>query len=341
VKIGDKVSAGDLLITIDNSSLIKSLEQAKYQLMIDQDALNDMKQSGNITLQANYEQVLSFYNRTKESYENNQALYESGIISLTELNSFKSSLDSAYSSYVNVKNQLNTSSIGNELDKLTAKISIDLLEIEQIERQIEATNILSPIDGIVTFVTENIGASIQTGSIATSITDLNQLEVTTGISEYDIHLIKIGQDVMISTLGNTDHFYKGLITSIAPIGTSTGTEVLIDVTIKILSPDELLKPNFTATLDILIGQKENALAVPYDALIDSPKGGSLVLKVVDGIETPVRVQTGMETDMMIEVLSDNLSAGDEIVIPSSAKPSAELEKNLFRVPGAGGGNKPK
>lgn len=308
---GDTVKAGDVLAIMDTSDLLHSLKSAEYQLKVDSDNLKDVQTRGNSVTSANYQNSLNNYNNAKDDYTNNEVLYNAGIITAGALSNSKSTLDNVYVNYLTAKDNLNTTDIGNEIELQTLKVEIDQLSIERILKDIEAATIVAPIDGTIVSMVSDIHKSIGNGELLYAIEDLNNLIANVTISEYEINDIEVGQEVIIETLGD-DKVYHGKVISIAPKG-STGSEVTIPIVIEINDEDQLLKPNFTANVEIVVASKKNAMIVPYESIKETPRGPMLTI-LRNGKEMLLQVEKGIVSDVYIEVISDEILKGDEIII---------------------------
>jgi len=313
VKVGDTVKKGDVLMTLDTSKLMQSLQQAKYQLMVDQDALNDLKASGSTSIDANLERATSAYDRAKLAYSNNQILYDEGAISESDLNQSKASMESAYSEFVSASDKKSSTSVKSETDKLSAKIKLNQLTIDSIIATSDTYDVIATMDGLVTSAQDTLGKSVNMGESLATISNLDNLVISSMISEYDIPQIQLGQSVNITTLGNESTVYEGKVLTIAPTGETVDGEVLVEVKVSIVTPDARLKPNFTTNLEIIVQQQESALAVPFDALIKEGDNQFFVMKKTPTGNTKIAVQKGLETDFNVQIISSDLNVGDVLV----------------------------
>lgn len=334
VAIGDQVNKGDVLAILNTSDLEQSLKSAEYQLQIDTDTYNDLITKGNTTIQASYTKALNTYELAKSDYNNNQTLFDSGVISKETLDNSKTSMDNDYVSYLTAKDSLNTSSVGNELSNLETKIELDQLNIDDIKQEIETATIKAPIDGTIVECLSDNNKHINNGELLFVIEKLSDLVVEATVSEYDINQVKINQTVIIETLGN-DKQYSGIITEISPIGIISGSDVLIPVTIEITNEDSDLKPNFTANIEIAVAQKDNALIIPYEAITDTPKG-SMVMITRDGNEMMIPIEKGIASDLYIEIISDQILEGDEIILKTYSTTDKPDPNSMTQLPGMGG-----
>jgi multidrug resistance efflux pump len=314
---GDSVKIGDVIAVLDTTDLIQSLKSAEYQLKIDSDSLEDIKTKGNSTTTANYQKALNSYNNATADHTNNKSLFNAGIISSETLTNSQATLDSAYVSYLTAKDSLNTIDIGSEIEQMSLKVDI------------EAATITSPTNGTIVSAITDVNKSISQGELLYSIEDLNNLVVEATISEYEINEIQIGQEVLIEALSHNT-VYHGTIISIAPKG-STSTEVTIPITVEITDEDLDLKPNYTANIEIIVASKDAALVVPFEAITETNRGSMLMISR-NGEEMMIPVEKGIISDVYIEIISDKIIEGDEIIITTY---TSTPEASGLPLPGMG------
>lgn len=313
VKVGDSVKKGDVLMTLDTSKLMQSLQQAQYQLMVDQDALFDLKANGSTSIDANLERATSAYDQAKLDYNNSQILFGQGSISAADLSQSKVKMESAYADFVSAKDKKTSTSITSETDKLAAKIKLSQLTIDSIVATSDTYDIIATMDGFITEVEESLGKSVNSGEALVTISDLNNLVITSMISEYDIPQIQLGQSVNITTLGNESTVYKGKVLYIALTGETVDGEVLVEVKVSIDTPDLRLKPNFTTNLEIVLEEQVGVLAVPFDALLKEVNNQFYVMKKTPTGNAKIAVEKGLETDFNVQILSTELKVGDVLL----------------------------
>ncbi len=334
VQVGDAVQKGDLLIQLDSKDLRERLQQSKYQLTLDQDSLNDVKNSGNGAVLASLQRAKTAYEKAQSDYQTNQSLYKSGSISEAELKQSNAALENANADYASAKEKNQSSNLPAETQKLVERVKLDQLTIKNLEDSIAKAAIKAPISGTVTTIADDTIGYLNVGAVAATIGDLSQLKVESMISEYDILKVRVGQSVEVSTLGNEEKNYKGIVSSIEPQGVSQNGEVFVKTIIDLLESDAQIKPNFTVSISILTAQKKGALAMPYEAVERNTDGSYFVTKVTDTKEEKISVIKGVETDLMVEVISDQIALGDSILIPSTG-----ADKNKKMV-GPQSGNSP-
>ena len=115
----------------------------------------------------------------------------------------------------------------------------------------------------------------------------------------------------------------------------------LQVRLRFDNPDEQLKPNMYVSVEIAAEPRENALAVPREALIRTGRSERVVAALSSGRFLPVDVETGIESGNYIEV-SSGLEEGDRVVtsgqflIDSESSLTASFQRMTDPEPAATG-----
>ncbi len=203
-----------------------------------------------------------------------------------------------------------------------ADINVALAQILSAKGQVEAAQanfnnlvIKAPVDGTITQINTKVGEQASAMKEVMILQDISSLHTEAYVSEANVASIKIGQsvDYTFDALGPDNH-YAGKILTIDPA--STVISGVVDYLVKAELPQIAeIKPGMTVNMTILVATKENVLAVPSAAVINT--GEKHFVRVVDDAKTAayhqVEVQTGLSADGgLVEIIS-GLSAGQTIV----------------------------
>ena len=158
------------------------------------------------------------------------------------------------------------------------------------------------------------------------VENLDILEMVIAVSEYSIGKVKVGQKAEISAdiLGGETE--EGLITSISPTGEEKGggsTERVIPTTIQIQNKNTKLIAGITARAQIVLNESKDTWVVPMGALIEK-EGGTYLASVENNVVKMIPVETGVESDVEVEVKGDGLTEGLFYI----ASPMAFLEDGM-------------
>jgi HlyD family secretion protein len=325
VEKNQKVTKGQKLLELDMDSLHSELDKLKISRSTQKLALDSAGLDAEITqAESAVESSERAYEDAKKALEKNKALYDAGAISKSELDmSDKAVLDAEFA-LKNARTAYSSLLSGKSLDTKTKRQNLEStnLSISSLENKIHKINeaVISPIDGIVAEL--NIQEKSYTSSVqpAYKIVNLDTLQVKATVREYDIKNVKTGQNVKIT--GDAipeDVQITGRVESISPIAvtnmTSSGEEVVIEVTISVEASSVQLKPGLSVTCDISTVDKKNVLVAPME-IFDQDKDGNKFVYVVDintytMRKTPVKL--GISSDMSVEVL-EGLKEGDLVVV---------------------------
>ena len=95
----------------------------------------------------------------------------------------------------------------------------------------------------------------------------------------------------------------------------SAAERVIPTVIRLTENNENLIAGVNAKAEIIIDEVEGALAVPIEAVQDNGDGTGTVRRVKEDntIET-VAVKLGLETDLLIQIIGDDIQEGDQLVL---------------------------
>src|SRR5574340_297113 len=137
--------------------------------------------------------------------------------------------------------------------------------LAQSRAQFDKAYIRSPISGTVLQLSQQQGETIAAGLSAPTliiVADLDRLQVDAFVDETDIGRVQLGQEAEITLDAYPDRKFKGKVEKIASGATMQQNVVTYDVTISLQNPEHFLKPDMTATVEIIVARHSDALVVP-------------------------------------------------------------------------------
>lgn len=330
VSVGSTVSGLMKEIYVDYNSEVKKgqllaqIDPANFQASVDQNTAQIRNAEANLA-KLNAQLVLAekTYNRYKNLYAKNFVA--------------KSELDQAESDYLAQK-----ASIGAQ----KASIAQARANYNTAMTNLGYTKIIAPVDGTIISrdidVGQPVAASFQAPELFTIAQDLTKMQIEVNVSEADIGQVKEGQDVEYTLDGYPDSTFYGKVTQVRLDSTTTSNVVTYTVIVSVNNEDLKLKPGMTANVSIITKRSTDVMCVPSMALKFSPetsgqkyqKQGIWILE--KGKPIRVNIKEGASDDANVEILSDKLKLGDEVIIGSSRAKNKKTTQNTRRRGGPPG-----
>jgi HlyD family secretion protein len=190
-----------------------------------------------------------------------------------------------------------------------------------------------------------VGTMNNPGSLLLTISDLSVIEVVMEVDETDVPEVSLGDSAIVELDAYPDRRFSGRVTeigqsSITPPSQSVGSATIdFEVVITLDDPSVQLRPDLSATADIITATRNDVLAIPIIALTVRQEGGGLIERedtadarseegpvargqrapevegvflVNDGIATFTPVQVGITGQEYFEIVS-GLEEGDTVV----------------------------
>jgi len=298
VEDGDMIHKGDPLITLVNEAPRLNTENARiaasYQSVVaNRDKLNE---------------ALVNINLGKEKLDNDslllirqQHLWANGIGSRNELDQRELAVKNATSAYQTAK--LRYSQLKQQL-RFSELQSQKALQISS--RATSDYIVRSNLDGRIYNISKKTGEVINPQQPFAVIGNAGKFILELQVDEYDISKISPGQKAIVSMDSYKGQAFEGTITKIDPIMNDRTRSVTIEALFTEQPP--LLLPNLTAEANILISEKEKALTIPRNYLVDET---FVLLK--NGEKR--KVTTGLKDYQRVEVIN-GLSANEIIKKPA-------------------------
>lgn len=330
VKEGDTVEKGQVLAVIDRTDAQKEVDIAQnaYDLAVSEynESLRDTK--------IGYEKAKQDYSTASLNYERNKTLFEAGAISSAEFEAVGNALSDARRAVEGYRME-NGQAVPDESYEL--KVKAAQFELDQKKRNLEDTEVKSPISGTVVRVNSKVGQFADKPEDEKPmfiIENLAQLEMELQISEYSVGDVSVGLPVDITADILNGKTVTGSITSISPTGEektgSASTERVVPAIVSIDKADSGLIAGITARASIVTERAEDVFKVPSSAVRTGEDGSSqiAVLKEGTGIVHFVSVDTGVESDLETEIIpiGEELTEGMTLLLtPDGLTEGMEVE----------------
>jgi HlyD family secretion protein len=367
VEEGDRVKAGQFLLQIDPRAVRSRLQISEASLEGQRIALQQARLS-------------------LENAKINQKLADDELARQLRLDkdalATKQALEQARDNATLRRGEVRTAE--QEVSAVEQRIRSQQADLESVQHDLSRVTIESPIDGLVTKrnVEEGeqavIGFTNNPSVVLLIVADMSIIEAEIEVDETDIPSVKLGQKAKVTIDALPDQTFTAKVTEIgnSPINaTTTASAVRQATTFKVVVTIDgqipAVRPGFTCTADITTATRENAVAVPIQALtvreltfdaqgkvVKAPKpvkGARPSTGAVEAAELKpgfkkketegvfildkenhaqfVQVKTGIAGDKYFEVL-DGLKAGDRVITGPFSSVRTLTDGSQVKIEGA-------
>ena len=174
----------------------------------------------------------------------------------------------------------------------------------------------SPLTGVVTDRHVVVGDDVEPNRHLFELADLSEVLAVGRVFEGQIGQVAVGQKVRVRVPSYPDDVFEGVVGRLG--GKLDATSRSLAVYVRVPNPEERLRPHMRATLSLVTGGSDLALAIPKNALLG--EGGQLYVFVQDEdqherFERRALV-LGVSNDRFVEVI-EGLYPGELVVAEGS------------------------
>ncbi|MFW6193066.1 MAG: efflux RND transporter periplasmic adaptor subunit [Gemmatimonadota bacterium] len=227
VELGDRVERGDLLVRIDPRDEVNELQQAEADL-----------QRAEAQLEV-----------AESRLERSRALRDSGVVAADEL-------ETAVLEHANARSE-------HRRARTRLELAREQREDATVRAPIDGTVITRDVEGgqIITSTNDVTG-----GTTLLTMADLGAVQVRTLVDESDVGRIESGLPVEITVEAYRDQSFRGEVEKIEPQATVEQNVTMFPVLSRIENEDRVLRPGMNADVEIVVGRKEDVLALPNSGI---------------------------------------------------------------------------
>ncbi|MDD8019587.1 MAG: efflux RND transporter periplasmic adaptor subunit [Acidobacteriota bacterium] len=239
VDIGDKVTRGQVVAQLDDDEYQQQVAQAEADLKV---------------ARANFEEARSALELAKKDLERAVTLHVKGIYSDAQY-------DAAQARY-------QSQEAGFKVAE--AQVANREAALETARLRLSYTRIIATWEtgGNVRYVGERYvdeGALLSVNTSIISIVELQPITAVIYATDKEYFRIKVGQEVIVASGVFPDRVFHGQVTRVAPLLRETTRQARVEVDIN--NEDNFLKPGMFVNVEIEFDRRENALMVPYSAIV--------------------------------------------------------------------------
>ncbi|MCX5660710.1 MAG: efflux RND transporter periplasmic adaptor subunit [Planctomycetota bacterium] len=338
--VSDAVKKGDLLTELDPVDEKRQVDLATASLSISQARLETAKQNLLIAeqnLSTSREKVASTVKSAQARAVDAQSKAQRMAQLLEKKLAAQEDYDTAQTSAVQAAGDLRSAQIAidelkaqelslelrrQDIKLAEAQVAADRITLSDATQRLTDTKVMAPMDGVIATRPVQIGQIIASGitnvgggTTILTLSDLSRIFISATVDESDIGRVKLGQAVDITADAFRGTRFKGKVIRIATKGVNVSNIVTFEVKIEVTGENkDLLKPEMTTNVEIVVADKKDVLAVPVEAVVR--RSGKQTVTLVKGLletEEQRTIEVGINDGVRYEVTS-GLEEGDKVKI---------------------------
>lgn len=277
VDIGDRVSQGQVVATLDRGEVDAQVDAADAAVAVAHAALE--------SAEAALANALTEHERAK-------SLFDAGALPRQRLDAAQTAHRAAVAQRDLAKANL-------------AQADAAARRAREVQR--DAT-LHAPVAGYI--VERNYDAgSIPGDRPVVVVADIRELKLEAGVSELEAGRLKTGLPATVSVQAKAGQSFNGQLAAIAPEVDPRNRHFRIEV--RVPNTDSALLAGMYATARVVLQAADNALVVPRESIV-TREGRRVALKVDGDKVTVTPVVEGLSNGRQVQILS-GLTAGDQVV----------------------------
>jgi len=305
VQEGDQVQPGDVLVLLKSDELVAQVRQAELALAELASSRRPQAAAELASAKTQLEQASREANRRRNA--------EAGILSAEEIEQALQAERVARNNFGTARLKAAALAPGR-VEEATLR---EQLAVAQA--QLAKTTIRSTVTGTVLTREVEPGDLVQPGQTLFTIALDGTTEIRVPLDERNLSRLKLGQQASVIADAYPEQTFPARINFIAPsIDPQRGT---VELRLKVDPVPDFLRQDMTVSVNVETGRREQALAIPNDALTGLKGNKATVLVVRDGKVRHQQVSLGLRGLDRAEVTS-GLKAGDQVL----ANPETTLQE---------------
>ncbi len=325
VRTGDRVNAGDVVITLRNPDRQTALSD--QQLKIAQQEVT-LARSRQLIIESREQLILD-----QQRQQSLQTGVDAGAIALSEVQEQET----------RVRNTLTTlRNAESEATKAELELRSLRLQLQRTQQQLQDTVITAPADGVVLGVSVNDGDGVDRRTELLTLGNPDIELVKLRLSTLNAAQVQTGQVARISVIGPAADIFTGRVVSLYPQAvTSSGDanssgrsqdsgQATVPTVIQLDRPTQTLIPGGQVNAEIVLESRRNVITLAVEFV--QRDGDDSFVWVVDANNRVQRqaVSVGLEGLTAVEIRS-GLKVGDRVALPP---PDITLEPGMLVTPEA-------
>ncbi len=309
VREGDRVKAGQVLVTLDAREAEATVAQSKASLEAAIARWKQVKATSEETIQSQIQQAKANLDLAEADLNRARELHEKNFISRQQLDEARTKFSVAKAAYDLALNNVRQKTWENDIALAQAQVQQAKATLDLNQAQLANLIILAPMNGKITKRYVDPGIMVKDTTPILTMMDLDEVKMVVNVIEKELVRLQKGQEVKVTVTAFPDRIFQGRIAIINPALELQSRTAEIQISIP--NPGYILNPGMFGRVEALLRSDPKATLIPIQALItDEDKNFVYALK--DGKVYRRAVQKGISKDTVVEIIR-GLNPGEQVV----------------------------
>ncbi len=309
VREGDRVKAGQVLVTLDAREAEATVAQSKASLEAAIARWKQVKATSEETIQSQIQQAKANLDLAEADLNRARELHEKNFISRQQLDEARTKFSVAKAAYDLALNNVRQKTWENDIALAQAQVQQAKATLDLNQAQLANLIILAPMNGKITKRYVDPGIMVKDTTPILTMMDLDEVKMVVNVIEKELVRLQKGQEVKVTVTAFPDRIFQGRIAIINPALELQSRTAEIQISIP--NPGYILNPGMFGRVEALLRSDLKATLIPIQALItDEDKNFVYALK--DGKVYRRAVQKGISKDTVVEIIR-GLNPGEQVV----------------------------
>lgn len=279
VRLGDRVTKGQLIAKMENFDVREQVKQAEASLELSRATARQREFDMKASL-TTFERQKNLYDRqlqTKQTLEDAEARYNASVA---------------------------------QVDVAKAQVMQTQARLDELKVTLANTSIISPSDGFIGKRNLDPGAFAGANTAVVSVVDITSVRMVANLVEKDFRRVAPGIAAEVTTDVFPGEKFSGKVSRVAPVFDSATRTATMEI--EVPNPGFRLKPGMYARVQLTVDRRPDALTVPRAAVVDV-EGKRGVYLIDDGnVAKFTAVRTGLQDALRVEIL-EGLNDGQRVI----------------------------
>lgn len=308
---GTRVQPGQAIVELDKSLTEIESERYEDQLELKKNSIEQLRMKLNKDLydaEINDRIKSLNINKLKADFEDAKRLQKVGGGTVEDITRAENALKIAELEKKQLENDLkyNRESMSASLRETELGAQIEGKNLQELQHKLKMADIVADRPGVLTWVNENIGSSVNEGEMLAKVADLGSFRVEGSCSDVYAEQVKTGLGAIIKI---NDTQLRGVITQVKP----AVKDGVIGFTIQLDNArNESLRPNMKVEVYVVTSKSARTLRVANGPAFTG-KRKQYVYVLENGSARRREIETGLSNFDYVEIKS-GLKPGEKVIL---------------------------